>query len=75
MSIQMGDRVLVKLNPRTQIPKNPVQKFDGKVFTVEKVKLSYIAQSPRRQYRLYGCESEKGVPYWFIEEELIRIKE
>lgn len=73
MSIHMGDKVLVKLNPRTQIPKNPVQKYDGQIFTVKSVKLSYIAHSPRRQYTLYGCVSDMGKPYWFIEEELIKL--
>ena len=27
------------------------------------------------QFTLYGCESEYGLPYWFLEEELVVLSE
>lgn len=73
MSIHMGDRVKVIVSSTSHIPKNPIEKFNGQEFTVKKVKLSYIAKSPRRQYTLFGCESDYGLPYWFGEEDVIKI--
>ena len=71
--IRVGDRVQVHVPPTTQIPNNPVSRFNGTEFVVRNVKISYYNKAPKRQYILYGCESQYGTPFWFTDEDLVKV--
>ena len=72
--IMPGALVMVSFPIEKEQTKNPARQFEGQEFTV---KTKHIANGPmaKPQYTLYGCESEYGLPYWFLEDELIVISE
>ena len=49
--------------------KNVASKFNGHVYRIETRHQPKPTKPP--QFTLVGCESEFGLPYWFIEEDLI----
>ena len=68
--IQIGQRVQVDVQGGTN---NPAAKLNGNVYTV-KSKLSpaiYRGINAKAQYTLYGDETKHGLPYWFLEEDLV----
>lgn len=75
MKYPLGSRVKVSVASTTQIPNNPLQKLNGRVYTVKDVQLKYQTRAPHWIYQLYGAESDMGVPYTFMEEDLIAADE
>lgn len=71
--ITLGSRVLVAYPSDGQFMNDPARKFDGKEFVVKSKKTIMVGRVPRWYYELYGAESDKGVPYGFCEEDLIKI--
>lgn len=74
MTIPIGARVMVAIPSKEQIPSNPIKVLDGNIFTVRNFKIvnSGANKTARRTYyTLDGAESKKGVPYVFLEEDLI----
>ena len=69
-----GALVMVSCPVENEQVNNPTRQFDGQKFTV---KTKHMANGPmaKPQYTLYGCESEYGLPYWFLEDELIVISD
>ena len=59
--------------PLNEQTNNVARKFEGQEFTV-KTRHQPVATKPP-QFTLYGCESEYGLPYWFLEEELVVLSE
>ena len=71
--LRPGSMVIIAypLNERTN---NPAHKLEGETMVVKSVKEYPKATSIyRRMFTLYGAVSEKGMPYWFLEDELIPI--
>ena len=62
---------LVQVNIETEKAqmKNVASKFNGHVYRIETRHQPKPTKPP--QFTLVGCESEFGLPYWFIEEDLI----
>lgn len=74
MTIPIGARVLVAIPSKEMIPNNPLKKLNGKEFVVRNFKIvdtGINKTSKRTYYTLDGAESKKGIPYSFLEEELI----
>lgn len=53
--------------------KNVAKKFEGHEFVVKTRHQPVPTKKP--QFTLYGCESEYGLPYWFLEDELVVLSE
>ena len=69
--IQIGSVVMVAY-PMGEQTNNPARKLDGQTFTVESISLCKTRQGySRKMFSLYGAKSDAGVPYWFLEDELI----
>lgn len=73
--IKAGDLVLVSYTTGEQT-NNPARKFNGQDFVVKRV--HRVAESKnskvtRAYYELCGAVSNMGVPYAFLEDELIRL--
>ena len=59
--------------PLNEQTNNVARKFEGQEFTV-KTRHQPVATKPP-QFTLCGCESKYGLPYWFLEEELVVLAE
>lgn len=72
--IMPGALVMVSFPIEKEQTKNPARQFEGQEFTV---KTKHMANGPmaKPQYTLYGCESKYGLPYWFLEDELVVLSE
>lgn len=71
--LSMGDKVKVYFPPSDKF-NNPAKKLQGQEFVVKSRKYMYKGKTNGHCfYQLYGAESDMGVPYTFLEEELIRI--
>lgn len=58
--------------PMGETTNNPAVKYDGSEMVIKSVKvLPRQAGLNRKMYTLYGAESDMGMPYWFLEDELI----
>ena len=66
---QPGALVMVSVQTDGTQIKNPAAKFNGQTFRIDCKHQSKPTVKP--QYTLVGCESEYGLPYWFMEDELI----
>ena len=64
-----GALVEVKIDTQRGQTRNPAAKFNGKTFRIDTRWQPKPTKPP--QFTLVGCESEYGLPYWFIEEDLI----
>ena len=72
--VMPGALVMVSFPIEKEQTKNPARQFEGQEFTV---KTKHMANGPmaKPQYTLYGCESKYGLPYWFLEDELVVLSE
>ena len=73
--IRAGDLVLVSYTPGEQT-NNPARKFNGQEFVVKavcRVAESKNSKITRAYYELYAAVSKFGVPYAFLEDELIKL--
>ena len=73
--IRAGDLVLVSYTAGEQT-NNPARKFNGQEFVVKcvhRVAESKNSKETRAYYELCGAMSSRGVPYAFLEDELIRL--
>lgn len=68
-----GALVMVSFPIENEQTNNPARKFDGMEFTVKTRHQPVASKKP--QYTLYGCETEYGLPYWFLDDELIVLSE
>ena len=73
--IKAGDLVLVSYTAGEQT-NNPARKLNGQEFVVKRV--CRVAESKnskvtRAYYELFGASSSMGMPYAFLEDELIRL--
>lgn len=71
--IAVGSLVRVAYPTDGQFANDPARKYDGKEFVVKRKKFITGGRYPRWYFELYGAESNKGVPYGFCEEDLIKI--
>ena len=71
--ITIGSKVVVAYPVDGQFLKDPARKYNGKEFVVKRKKIIMVGANPRWYWELYGAESDKGVPYGFCEEDLIKI--
>ena len=70
-SLKPGDMVMV-CYPMNEKWNNPAHKFDGETFVIKSVKhYAHVAGNYRKMFTLYGAVSDKGMPYWFLPDELI----
>lgn len=70
-TLKPGDMVMV-CYPMNEKWNNPAHKFDGETFVIRSVKsYPWIAGNYRKQFTLWGANSDKGMPYWFLPDELI----
>ena len=73
--IKPGDLVLVSYPP-SEKTNNPAHKLDGQQFVVKKkcvIKSRKNQRISRVYYELYDANSKAGVPYGFLEDELIKL--
>lgn len=71
--LKPGDLVEVSY-PVSDKFNNPARKLEGQQFLVKSVKYnSRLAGPYRTQYTLYGAEGLDGVPFWFLDDELIKL--
>ena len=74
-----GDRVLVAFPAEKngdQIRVNPARKLDGQEFIVKRKRQVAGYRDTRvcrHYYELYGAASEFGIPYGFLDDELIKL--
>ena len=68
-----GALVMVSYPIEHEQTKNVAKKFEGQEFTVRTRHQPVSTRAP--QFTLYGCESEYGLPYWFLEDELVVLSE
>lgn len=73
MGIDIGSKVLVYVEETTQIPHNPLTKLSGQEFIVKRKRVITTRPSNKVYYELYGAKSDMGVPYSFVEDDLILI--
>ena len=73
-SIQEGDLIMVRY-PLSEKSNNPAHKFDGEQFVVKSKRMvdRNSKGGDRYVYELHGANSDKGLPYAFLTDELIRI--
>ena len=74
MTIPIGAKVRVEIPLKEWIPNNPLADLNGKEFVVKSFKIIDTGANKttkRTYYTLDGAESKKGIPYSFLEEELI----
>ena len=71
--IMPGALVMVSYPIEKEQTRNVARKFEGQEFTVKTRHQPIPTKAP--QFTLYGCESEYGLPYWFLEEELVVLSE
>ena len=67
-----GDLVMVRY-PTTEKTSNPAHELDGQQFVVKLRRTINHGTASRSYYELYGAESKMGIPYAFLEDELIKI--
>jgi len=72
--IKSGDLVMIAY-PVHEQTNNPAKKLDGQQFVVKRKKTICTRPANRVYYELYGAVSDMGVPYAFLDDELIRLKE
>ena len=70
--IKPGDLVIVNY-PMHEQTSNPARRLNGEQFVVKKRKVICTRPANRVYFELYGAKSKAGVPYAFLEEELIKI--
>ena len=71
--ISLGSRVMVSFDP-DDTTNDPAKQFDGMEYTVSAMRYLGNRGKYGRLYYLYGCESEFGVPYVFLKDNLILLK-
>lgn len=53
---------------------NPAHKYEGETMVIKSVRnYPKAVGNSRKMYTLYGATSDAGMPYWFLEDELIPI--
>ena len=73
--INIGDLVMVAY-PTGEQTNNPARKLDGQEFTVKRVHRvadNKNSRATRVYYELYGAKSDMGIPYAFLEDELVKL--
>lgn len=70
--IMPGDNVLVSY-PSSDGFNNPAKKLHGQEFIVKDRRRISSRGGDRTVYELYGAVSDMGVPYIFLEDELVRL--
>lgn len=71
--IHIGTVVMVAY-PINEQTNNPARKFDGQTFTVESMSTVRTRHgNTEKMFTLDGAKSDAGLPYWFLEEELIAL--
>ena len=69
--LKPGDMVMVSY-PMNEKWNNPAHKYEGETFVIKSVKhYAHVAGNYRKMFTLYGAVSDKGMPYWFLPDELI----
>ena len=69
--LKPGDLVIVSY-PMGEKWNNPAHKYEGETFVIKSVKhYAHVAGNYRKMFTLYGAVSDKGMPYWFLPDELI----
>lgn len=74
--LKEGDRVIVSFNEKEQTKGNPVRDLNGQEFTIQRVReISYGTSGALRdtEYYLEGVVSPYGIPYAFLEGNLIKV--
>ena len=74
--LKVGDKVIVRFSDKEQTKGNPVRSLNGQQFEIERVReIVYGTSGALRgtEYYLKGVVSPHGIPYAFIEEQLVRI--
>lgn len=74
--LKVGDKVIVRFSDKEQTKGNPVRNLNGQQFEIERVReIVYGTSGALRgtEYYLKGVASPHGIPYAFIEEQLVRI--
>ena len=72
-TIKVNDIVLVRY-PMGEQTNNPAHRLDGQQFVVKrKYKLNNKKGGDTYIYELFGAVSDKGVPYSFLTDELIKL--
>ena len=59
--------------PLNEQTNNVARKFEGQEFTVKTRHQPVSTRAP--QFTLCGCETEYGLPDWFLEDELVVLSE
>lgn len=72
--INPGDPVVVHY-PKGEKTNNPATKYNGEQFIVKRRRVICTRPANRVYYELYGAVSDMGVPYGFLEEELIKVED
>ena len=74
--LNVGDKVIVRFSEKEQTRGNPVRNLNGQQFEIERVReFVYGTSGAMRgtEYYLKGAVSPYGIPYAFIEEQLVKI--
>ena len=74
--LKVGDKVIVRFSERDQTTGNPTRTLNGQEHTIARVReITYGTSGALRgtEYYLEGVISPYGMPYAFIEEQLVRI--
>ena len=67
---------LVRVAVPSDKTNNPAKKLNGREFVIKDVKHYSKGSGPNRaMFTLYGAESEAGMPYWFLPNELIYVRD
>ena len=70
--IMSGDNVLVSYPPSDGF-NNPAKKYHGQEFIVKDRRRVSVRGGDRTVYELYGAVSDMGIPYYFLEDELVKL--
>lgn len=73
--ISCGDPVMICYTNGEQT-NNPARKLNGQEFTVKRIHRvadNKNSKATRVYYELYGAKSDMGIPYAFLEDELVKL--
>ena len=74
--LRLGQKVQIAYDPNDYTVKtNPATKYNGTVTTISRIRVLRYASTYSTYYELEGIESEWGIPYSFIGEQLFVIEE
>ena len=71
--LKEGDLVRV-CYPMGEKTNNPAHKYDGEQMVIKSIRHYKSRGGPiRKMFTLYGAVSDAGMPYWFLQDEVVKV--